>query len=175
MRAGHLTQSRSGLRGPARTRVRGRRRLRGRTRRDTEITGRHYVERASPPTTRDRKVYRTRGLAGPVHGDIHHGGTEPRRRPRRVSCERQDERLATEITEDSENVRMKVNCTALVLTSPPPGRGLSLCALCPLWQSRFRVSHQDSVVLRASSVSPCLRGGRCSPCPSGPPPPVTIR
>jgi len=48
-----------------RTRVRGRRRTRGRTQRDTEIAGRHYVGRACPPTTRDRKVYRGRGLAGP--------------------------------------------------------------------------------------------------------------
>jgi len=46
--------------------VRGRRRTRGRTQRDTEIAGQHYVGRACPPTTRDRKVYRTRGLAGPA-------------------------------------------------------------------------------------------------------------
>jgi len=65
MRTGHLTRETVRITWTRRTRVRGRRRLRGRTRRDTEIPGKHYVGRVHPLTTRDRKVYRTRGLPRP--------------------------------------------------------------------------------------------------------------
>jgi len=102
--------------------VRGRRRTRGRTQRDTEISGQHYVGRVHPLTTRDRKVYRARGLAGPddtaflYHGDTEH--TEGILAERRYGVGKKGDMFRFRVTAESVRVPRK----PVAVTCLPPHR-----------------------------------------------------